>query len=307
MPYFKQRDCLYIENQTIIFEKCIGTGRQADVYRVINYDKKKYMALKHMYGAFSTNPQLFFKKLNILCQFESPHTSLIWPCSVGSYDLETQSFVYSMELLPPDYKPVATAMKNKDRGRITDNQREMIAIKLTDVFATLHKKGFLYCDISGSNIFYKINPDGTVDVKVIDCDNISIEGYNLGLLGTGLFRSPEVLLGGKPSFQSDAHSLAVAIFWLFVGTHPLDGQLTRSMPFTKELVKEYFGQRPIYIFDKNSLNPPSHDRYIQRFNSLPLHLQMYFNLMFCQRSLHDSQYRPDLEMLYKILTEEVKK
>lgn len=304
MPHFEQNDRLNIENQTIIFKEYIGTAGNSDVYKVINNDKKKYMALKHMYGYYSTNPQLFYRNLKHLCQLESPHTSLVWPYSVGTYNHDTQSFVYLMELLPPDYKPLVSVMKDKDRGQITENQRRMIAIKITDVFATLHKKGFIYCDISGRNIVYKINQDGAVDVKVINCDNISFDGLTLGLRGTGLFRSPELFLGGNPSFQSDAHALAVIIFWLFVGTHPLDGKLTRSKPFTIDLVKESFGDNPVYIFEKNSINPPIHDRYLQRFNSLSPQLQMYFNLMFCQSSLHNSQHRPDLEILYKILTEE---
>lgn len=301
MPHFRTGDCLHIKNERIVIKKCIGSGNQADVYLVLNIDRQKEMAMKHLYGYYSTNAQLFYKKLSLLSQFPAPHPSLVWPQLVSNFEYNTGAFVYLMELLPPDLKPIAYAMKNKNRKSLTEGQRKELAIKLVEIFATLHRKDFIYCDISGDNIYYRIDQSGHAEIKVIDCDNVSMEGQSLGLLGTGLFRAPEVLLGGAPTTKSDAHALSVTIFRLLVGTHPLDGKYTRSVPFTPENVTENFGKKPQYIFAGNTNNPPINDKYSQRFASLSSQLQLYFNVMFCNDCLHNGSKRPDLDMLYKIL------
>lgn len=301
MPHFRTGDCLYIKNERVVIKKCIGSGNQADVYLVLNIDRHKDMAMKHLYGYYSTNAQLFYKKLCLLSQFPAPHPSMVWPQLVGDFEYNTGAFVYLMDFLPPDFKPIAYAMKGKNRNLLTDRQRKELALKLVEVFDTLHQKNFIYCDISDGNIYYRIDHNGNAEIKVIDCDNVAMEGQNLGLLGTGLFRAPEVLLGGAPTAKSDAHALSVTIFRLLVGTHPLDGKYTRSVPFTPENVAENFGKNPQYIFAGNNNNPPISDKYFLRFTSLSSQLQLYFNVMFCNDCLHNSNKRPDLDMLYKII------
>lgn len=304
MPFFRTSDCFYISNERIVIKEWIGKGEQADIYSVINVDRGRLMAAKHMYGAFSTNSQLFYKKLKILSQYQAPHRSMVWPQMVSDYDYDTNSLIYIMDLLPEGYKPIAYAMKPKNWGVLTDKQRIILSSRLVEAFATLHKKGFFYCDISGDNILYKLDQNGNIDIKIIDCDNVSIESQNLGLLGSGLFRAPEVLLGCTPNFKSDAHALAVAIFRLLVGTHPLDGTLTKSVHYTPQMVTEYFGYKPMYIFGKDSTNLPCCHQYTVLYNRLPPNVKLYFDVMFCNNSLHNSNDRPGLETLYTIFREE---
>lgn len=301
MPHFRPGDCLFVKNERVVIKKCIGSGNQADVYRVLNIDRHKEMAMKHLYGFYSTNSQLFYRKLAILSQYPAPHPSMVWPIMVSDFEINTGAFVYLMDLLPSDFKPIAVAMKSKNRNLLTDVQRLSLSKKLVEVFSTLHSKSFIYCDISGDNIYYRFDEHGNADVRIIDCDNVSMEGQSLGLLGTGLFRSPEVLLGKAPTKRSDAHALTVTIFRLLIGTHPLDGKYTRSVPFTPDSVLSNFGKNPQYIFSPNSTNGPISDKYNQRYLSLSSPLKLYFDVMFCNDCLHNSEKRPDLTMLYKIL------
>ena len=298
MPYFRQGDCLYINNERIVVDKCIGQGSQADVYRILNYDRQKKMALKHMYGYYATNPQVFHKKCTLLSKFPAPHLGLVWPLSVGDYNFNTNSFAYLMDLLSSDYKPLARAIKNREA--LTDSQRISLAKKLVEIFETLHRQRFIYGDISDKNIFYRFDEFGNADIRVIDCDNVTMEGHSLGLLGTGLFRAPEVLLGGNPTVSSDVHALTVAIFRLLVGTHPLDGKRTRTVPLTPETVLDNFGRHPEYIFSTLHSNEPLNETYRQRYLSLSPELRLYFDVMFCSVCLHNAS-KPDLEKMLKIL------
>jgi len=271
---------------------------QADVYEVVDVDRQKVMAMKHLYGFYATNTNLFYKKVQLLARYPAPHPRLVWPEAVGSFDSETGSFVYLMENLPPDYKPIALVMRKPES--VSDIQRKQMAVQLAEIFSTLHGKGFIYGDISENNICYRIDENGQADIRVIDCDNVSIRGKSLGVFGSGLFRAPEVMLGGFPTESSDAYALAVAVFRMMVGCHPLDGVYTQSIHFTSEMVEQCFGKNPEYIFSGGE-NGPVRDRYKERFESLSPQLQIFFNFIFCSTCLHIPEKRPTADMLLTIL------
>ena len=46
MPYFRRGDCLRIGGERVVVEKFIAGGAQADVYQVLNVDRKENMAMK---------------------------------------------------------------------------------------------------------------------------------------------------------------------------------------------------------------------------------------------------------------------
>ena len=299
MPYFRRGDCLRIGGERVVVEEFIAGGAQADVYRVLNVDRKENMAMKHLYGGYANNSGLFYRKVKLLSDYPAPHPRLIWPEAVSRFEPETGTFVYLMQLLPPDYKPIAYIMKRPEI--MGSAQKKQLAVQLTEIFSTLHRKGFIYSDISAGNIYYRIDEAGQTDIRVIDCDNVSIRGQSLGLFGTGLFRAPEVLLGAVPTESSDAHALAVALFRMMVGCHPLDGIYTRSIPFTPEMVEECFGRRPEYIFSGRGTNGPTRQGYVDRFESLSPQLQLFFNVMFCNDCLHNPDKRPTADMLLTIL------
>lgn len=298
MPYFRKGDCITVGNERIVVEKFLSSGMQADVYRIVNFDRKKHMVIKHLYGDYCSNKKLFYRKVKLLSTRPAPHARLIWPQAVSEFDEKTGGFVYLMDELS-EYDPIAMLMK--DPERLPMGQKLEICKQMAEVFSSLANKGFIYSDVSGTNICYGIAPDGRVDVRVLDCDNVSLRGESLGLAGTGLFRSPQVLLGASPTEMSDVYALAVAAFRMLVGCHPLDGVRTHAQPFTPEFVKESFGKNPEYIFAEATENAPLDEFYRQRFEKLPAQLQLYFNVMFSNKCLHEPEKRPTAQMLLTIL------
>lgn len=298
MPHFKPASCIQIGEEHLMVDECLGSGGQADVYRVLNFDRKRYQAMKHLYGVYADNRLTFYKKVQVLAKFRNqpPHPDLVWPEAVSELEDTTESFCYLMDLLPPGYKNVAQIMKNPDR--LPFAQRKELCIRLADIFSALHEQRYIYADISDSNILYHIDRDGGVHLKVIDCDNISLEGKSLGLKGTGLFRAPEILTERSlPTIQSDLHALAVAVFRMLIGCHPLDGCRTRSEAFTPENIVKYFGEEPEYIFSRRGENPPCSREFTERFLKLGDALQMYFQLMFSPTRLAGTGERPSAEIL----------
>ena len=298
MPYFKYGNALRIQGEKIVVLNVIASGEQADVYRVLNVDRGQYMALKHLYGNYASDKFLFYRKVCILCKnrHNPIHPDLVWPVAVSQFDAQTESFCYLMEYLSEKYKPVAYLMKNPES--ISFEQRKKIAIRLAEIFMALHQDKYIYSDVSQNNIQYWIEDCGEVHVKLIDCDNISINGQSLGLVGTGLFRAPEILCGrATPTVESDIHALAVAVFRMLVGSHPLDGQLTHEHPFTPENIVHFFGKEPVFIFAGSGQNPPCHAVYWERFQRLDRGLQLYFHLMFSPGCLSRTRPRPLVSLL----------
>lgn len=299
MPNFKRGDCLYIETDKIAVTDYISSGQQADVYKVIDVDRREFMAMKHLYGSYTDNKDLFYRKLTILRKSAAPHPALVWPLAVGPLDPKMKSFVYLMELVPGDYKSVGRVMKNPEL--LTDKQKFQLAYQMTEVFAALHNRKFIYGDISGTNILYRFDVQGNISIKIIDCDNVSLSGQSLGLQGSGLFRAPEVFLGSAPTVSSDTHSLAVAVFRILIGSHPLDGAYSHSRAFTSEWIVECFGRRPRYIFSDTGENGPIRAVYRERYDRLPAKLKVYFDFMFCDSCLHGREQRPGTDMLLESL------
>jgi len=299
MPAFQTGSCLRMTDGTrLVIDRCIGSGTQADIYSALDVDRGQRVAVKHLYGTYSTDPEKHYRKCAILARSNSPHPDLVWPTSISELTAD-KGFLYAMPLVT-GYEPISLIVK--EPARISDAQRKQLCLKLADIFMSLHQLKWVYGDISGGNILYCILSDGTVDLKVIDVDNVIPEGANLGMNGTGLYRAPALIRGeGIPSVSTDIHAIAVLTYRLYLGCHPLDGARSRSQPFTPENVQRFFGKDPRFVFDGSS-NPPS-EAVRLRWNSLPRPLQLYYTLMFSHDCLHGKHPRPDLSTFVRLMNQ----
>ncbi len=291
MPYFRKGDCITVGNERIVVEKFLSSGMQADVYHVVNFDRKKSTWSSNIYMEITAVIKIVLQKSETSqYAFCSSCTSDL-AAGVSAFDEKTDSFVYLMEEVPEEYEPIALIMKHQNR--LTAEQKIQVCIQMAEVFSSLGSNGFIYSDISGTNIRYGIDSNGRTDVRVIDCDNVSLRGESLGVAGSGLFRSPEVLLGySAPTEFSDAYALTVAVFRILTGSHPLDGIYTHRQPLTPELVQEYFGKTPEYIFSEGT-------KMVQRKNITENVLNIFhrsssciFNVVFSKESLHHPEKTP---------------
>lgn len=104
------------------------------------------------------------------------------------------------------------------------------------------------------------------EVLICDCDNVSPDGTNLGILGVMRYMAPEVVLRKKlPDCDTDRCSLAVLLFMLFFNSHPMHG--TESVALhadesvgQQEADRRIYGSAPHYCLSQaNPVNPP-HER-----------------------------------------------
>ena len=232
----------------------IGEGGQGEVYRV-ELNGRQY-ALKY-YFKHLCDPSL---KNNLQYIINEPieSKSFAWPL----YLVENgDQFGYVMELLPSGYHDIAEWIGGRFDTTLDILVKACLA--LCDGFHNLHAKGYSYKDISNSNVSF--DPKSG-EVLIVDNDNVTPNLRSSGVIGTNGFMAPELISGRTrvPSRLTDLHSLAVLLFQMLVGEHPLNGKKEYHMSLERineeDILSELYGpDTACFIFsDKYDLN-----RYIE--------------------------------------------
>ncbi len=129
------------------------------------------------------------------------------------------------------------------------NRRLLIAWRLANAVARMHKLGLAHSDLSPNNV---VADPRTGRVRIIDLDSLVVEGFAPpSVIGTPGYIAPELLEGARrsPNTLSDRHALAVLIYELLLYRHPLRGPHLFGLPpeETEEIVARQFSRHGIYI------------------------------------------------------------
>lgn len=226
-----------------------GSGGQGTVYKV-SYDGKEYALKWYHKDVFKGKEQEFYKNLENNIQKGAPTNDFLWPIAIT--DVREGMFGYIMDVRPAGYYELTDffvgTKKQKQIRFKSFNAVVDAAINIIQAFRELHNSGYSYQDINNGNFF--INPDNG-QVLICDNDNVSPYGVNLGILGKQRYMAPEIVTGGDPDKNSDRFSLAVILFRLLFINHPLEGKRSTPPCMTKELERRYYGEEPVFVYDKN--------------------------------------------------------
>lgn len=267
----------------------LGVGGQGRVYKVQVNGKE--MALKRYHKhLYSDEKQL--NRLKELVNRGQPSIHFIWPTRIEE-QTNTEGYGYYMPLREARFRPFSDFLAR--RIVLSFKSLTNAGSQIVDAFFALQSNGFCYRDISTANIF--LDPTNG-DVRIIDNDNVATEGtIESGVVGTINFMAPELVLGNvAPSQSTDLHSLAVVLFYLFMGGHPLEGKLEAQIR-CKDLPAhiKLYGKEPIYIFDPSNLSnrpvPGLHVNPIAFEPLYPLELRKVFTQAFTE-GLKNPNKRP---------------
>jgi DNA-binding helix-hairpin-helix protein with protein kinase domain len=262
----------------------LGEGGQGTVYRVRMDGTKEERALKWYFIEKIIDPQVFYSNLKENIKNGSPSPSFVWPEALTEWVNGT--FGYIMQIFPKDYKGFSKYLMARVRF---GSYRAMInaALNIVVAFKDLHNKGYNYQDLNDGN--FSIEPL-TGDVLICDNDNVMGHGQSSGVLGKARYMAPEVVRGEKtPDKKTDRLSLAIMLFMLLVGDHPLEGAKTNVPALTNKYDKKFFGSEPLFIFDEtDNTNRPVqglHKNAIDFWPCFPSFIQKAFKKSFSQESL----------------------
>ena len=278
--------------------KKLGAGGVAKVYKARRLSDKKECVFKEyvpspesrrMHNAVKRNIQNLMKNPLTEDDGKTPLQSFIGPLDKDSLIELPQSkgFGYVMELV--DTKSFLPVPNLWHRDAYPDAFIICKAcINIAHLFRRVHFKGWCYKDINEGNIY--IN-NKTGDIRIIDCDNISVQSTKT-IKGTDGYMAPEVYVTSTPDTYTDYFSMAVLFFRLLVGGYPMDGKKTRRYLLNnnlsvQEAASTIYGSMAVFAFDPKDhsneirklvdpLNPLLYEIQTKRWNRLPGEIQQTF-------------------------------
>jgi DNA-binding helix-hairpin-helix protein with protein kinase domain len=259
--------------KTVVVDHKLGEGGQGAVYRV-DYDGHA-KALKWYTGKRIKKPDTFYANLENNIKKGKPTKAFLWPEDITVYDGE--AFGYIMDLRPGDYKDFSKFLIGRE-GFASITAMVNTSLCITAGFRELHRKGYSYQDLNDGNFF--INPKNG-DVLICDNDNVSEHGKSSGIAGKARYMAPEIVVKGKkPDNKTDAYSLAVVLFLLWVRSHPLEGKAACPVCMDAKHERKIYGENPVFVWDPNdNSNRPVqglHTGAIKNWPFLPEYLQNQF-------------------------------
>ena len=279
------------DGRTVKVIGTLGEGGQGIVYRVRYDDSGEERALKWFFIGYVKEPRKFYNRLEENIKKGSPSDAFIWPEQLTKY-VEGETFGYTMKIFPKVFKSFSkyllARVQFKSAAAMVNAALNMVA-----AFKSLHLKGYNYQDLNDGN--FSIAP---ADGKVLICDNDNVVGHKQysGILGKARYMAPEVVRGDKqPDADTDRYSLAVILFLLLIGDHPLEGKKTNYPVFTNKYDVRIFGTEPLFIYDENDSSnaphPALHKNALTMWKVFPSFVQKAFQQSFSQESLLKGQNR----------------
>lgn len=287
-----QNQCVELANgRTITVINKLGDGGQGIVYRVRYNDTGEERALKWFFIGYIKEPRKFYNRLESNIKSGAPSDAFVWPEQLTGYT-DGETFGYVMKIFPKGYESFSKYLLTKAHFK---NASAMVnaALNIVSAFKSLHLKGYNYQDLNDGNFSIK-SDDGAV--LICDNDNVVGHGYHSGIEGKARYMAPEIVRGEKlPDVDTDRYSLAVILFMLLVGDHPLEGKRTNYPVLTNKYDKRIFGTEPLFIFDKNDSSnaphPQIHRNAAKMWKIFPKFVQDAFQQSFSQESLMNGKNR----------------
>jgi DNA-binding helix-hairpin-helix protein with protein kinase domain len=232
--------------------------------------------------------------IEYLLDIGRPHHRFVWPEDIveaatgaGRHGPGAEAgFGYVMPLLPPGYVEMSAIRQGQAPGLVKSAQ---MGFELADAFLRVHSLGLCYRDINFRNILF--HPDDG-HILICDNDNIGIDGSRGGVYGVEWFMAPEMIIRlldkaweTHPNRRTDLHSLAVLLFELLMGGHPLDGLRSDDYDtFDRPERMDLFGPRALFVYDPddraNAPIPGFHQNVIDNWPVYPQFIRDLFTEAF---------------------------
>lgn len=195
----------------------MGRGGMGVVYRAIDHQLDRQVALKVLRNDFSDDPE-FIRKLDeeaaITAGVNHPHVVKVYTTGTAG-----GRFYLAMELVDQGTLDDLLSVQ----GRVAESQSLEIASQIAQGLRAAHQAGLIHRDVKPGNILFSENHQA----KIVDFGLAMLEEASKGtdeIWGTPYYVSPERLDQKPEDFRSDIYSLGATIFHAIAGRPPFEAQ-----------------------------------------------------------------------------------
>jgi hypothetical protein len=217
----------------------IGKGGRGEVYRAVQIDLAREIALKLLTGVGDADARArFLQEARVAAGIRHPCVAEVFDAGVAP-----DGTVYcAMELLEGE----SLAARLERDGALDPALAVTVAAGVCSALGAVHEKGIVHRDVKPSNIFLARRPDGGVDPKLVDfgvAKRVSLPPETVSrvtkrygerqktpaptavnvIIGTPRYLSPEQILGHKVDARSDVWALAATLYEALGGVPAFSG------------------------------------------------------------------------------------
>jgi tetratricopeptide (TPR) repeat protein len=207
-----------------VIEARLGAGGMGEVYRAVDSQLKRTVAIKRMTWRAGLTPEdhaLFLKEAQRASALQHPNIASI-------YDVFQQN---GEVMLVMEYVEGSTLRKAIGNPMPLEQFFDL-AIQCSSALVAAHEKGILHGDIKPENIML----DASGQVKLLDFgvarrmpgedpagETLTTVWAPGQVSGTPTYMAPEVLKGGVPDARADVFALGIVFYEMLAGRHPFRG------------------------------------------------------------------------------------
>ncbi|MCA9918827.1 MAG: protein kinase [Anaerolineales bacterium] len=200
----------------IIQEKC-GSGGMATVYRAVDPDLDQAVAIKVLPTTFNERddmPRRFKREARTLAVLQ--HPAIVPILNFGEVD----SHLYFV--MP--YLSGGSLRERLNDGPLPLADVVAVVDRIASALEAAHQKQIIHRDVKPHNILFDAHGEAFLAdfgvARLLDRDDAE---QTVTLIGTPEFMSPEQVLEGDLSPQTDIYQLGVVIFQMLTGWLPFEG------------------------------------------------------------------------------------
>lgn len=198
----------------------VGTGGMAEVYKGLDLETERIVAIKILKQEYSNDPQ-YLRRLSREAQAMVAITN---EHVVKLYDMGSEDDAHYLVL---EYVDGETLRDRMDReGALDPNEAVGIVADVLDGLAEAHKMGLVHRDVKPQNIM--ITKDGVIklaDFGIAKFTGSATKTYDgKEALGSVYYISPEQAQGEEVDAQADIYSTGIMLYEMLYGYPPFTGE-----------------------------------------------------------------------------------
>jgi WD40 repeat protein len=209
-------------------ETLLGQGGMSAVYRAVDPNLRREVAIKLIHPHLSVNPKFvnrFKEEAAAVARLRHPNI-----VQVHDFNFDGETYYMVMEYLIGETLQARLKRLNNVQRRLPYMEVINICTQMCEAVGYAHKHELIHRDIKPANIMLDLNGQAILMdfgiVKIVGGEYHTATGATLG---TALYMSPEQMRGERADERSDIYSLGVTLYEMLSGRPPYQADSTITL------------------------------------------------------------------------------